>query len=72
MLFMMAPVQSMFREKKTSISTLIPPNRTEFMRKNVMNFVLTISNLVESFHKYSFNDLRKTACKYNFSKVKQD
>jgi hypothetical protein len=68
----MAPVQSMFREKKTSISTLIPPNRSVFIRKNVMNFVMTISNLVESFHKYSFNDLRKTVCKYNFSKVKQD
>ena len=37
-----------------------------------MNFVLTISNLVDSFHMYSFNDLRKTVCKYNFSKVKQD
>ena len=69
---MMAPVQSMFREKKTSISTLIPPNRTELMRKNVMNFVLTISNLVDSFHMYSFNDLRKTVCKYNFSQVMKD
>ena len=42
------------------------------MRKNVMNFVLTISNLVDSFHMYSFNDLRKTVCKYNFSQVMKD
>jgi hypothetical protein len=66
---MMAPVQSIFCEKKKSMSILIAPNRTEFIRKNVMNFVLTISNLVESFHKYALNDLRKTVSKNNFFKA---